>query len=61
MMQQMNMAQMMIEFIKFRNNFQGDPKAEVEKMLASGKISQQQLNEAQQMAVQFQNMLQQMK
>ena len=36
-------------------------KAEVEKMLQSGKISQQQLNQVQQMAGQFQHMLKGMK
>lgn len=36
--------QMIQQFIQFKQNFKGDPKAEVEKMLQSGKISQQQLN-----------------
>lgn len=34
--------QMIQQFIQFKQNFKGDPKAEVEKMLQSGKISQQQ-------------------
>lgn len=46
--------QMMQQFMQFKQNFKGDPKAEVEKMLQSGKISQQQLNQVQQMAGQFQ-------
>ena len=37
--------QMIQQFMQFRQNFKGDPKAEVEKMLQSGKISQQQLNQ----------------
>lgn len=46
--------QMMQQFQQFRNNFQGDPKQEVEKLLQSGKMSQQQLNQLQAMAQQFQ-------
>ena len=42
--------QMVQQFMQFKQNFKGDPKAEVEKMLQSGKISQQQLNQVQQMA-----------
>ena len=45
----------------FKENFKGDPKAEVQKMLQSGQISQQQLNQVQQMAGQFQNLLKNMK
>lgn len=53
--------QMMQQFMQFKQNFKGDPKAEVEKMLQSGKISQQQLNQVQQMAGRFQNLLKNMK
>lgn len=53
--------QMIQQFMQFRQNFKGDPKAEVEKMLQSGKISQQQLNQVQQMAGQFQSLLKGMK
>ena len=53
--------QMIQQFMQFRQNFRGDPKAEVEKMLQSGRISQQQLNQVQQMAGQFQHMLKGMK
>lgn len=53
--------QMIQQFMQFRQNFKGDLKAEVEKMLQSGKISQQQLNQVQQMAGQFQHMLKGMK
>lgn len=52
---------MIQQFMQFKQNFKGDPKAEVEKMLQSGKISQQQLNQVQQMAGQFQHMLKGMK
>lgn len=50
--------QMMQQFQQFRNNFQGDPKQEVEKLLQSGKMSRQQLNQLQAMAQQFQSFLQ---
>ena len=53
--------QMIQQFMQFKQNFKGDPKAEVEKMLQSGKISQQQLNQVQQMAGQFQNLLKNMR
>lgn len=49
-----NMVQ---QFRQFRQSFQGDPKAEVEKLVQSGKISQQQLNQLQQAATQFQQLL----
>ena len=45
------------QFQKFRQSFQGDPKAEVEKLVQSGRISQQQLNQLQQAATQFQQLL----
>ena len=53
--------QMIQQFMQFKQNFKGDPKAEVEKMLQSGRISQQQLNQVQQMAGQFQSLLKGMK
>ena len=49
--------QMMQQFQQFRSNFQGDPKQEVEKLLQSGKMSQQQLNQLQAMAKQFQTFM----
>lgn len=48
---------MVQQFQKFRQSFQGDPKAEVEKLVQSGRISQQQLNQLQQTATQFQQLL----
>lgn len=50
-------GQMMQQFQQFRQSFQGDPKAEVQKLLQSGKMSQQQLNQLQAMAQQFQQFL----
>ena len=49
--------QMMQQFQQFRNNFQGNPKQEVEKLLQSGKMSQQQLDQLQAMAQQFQTFM----
>ena len=46
------------QFQQFKQSFRGDPKAEVEKLVQSGKISQQQLNQLQQMAGQFQQLMQ---
>lgn len=49
---------MMIQaFNDFRRSFTGNPEEEVRKLVASGKISQQQLNQLQNMATNFQNML----
>ena len=53
--------QMIQQFMQFKQNFKGDPKEEVQKMLQSGRISQQQLNQVQQMAGRFQHMLKGMK
>ena len=50
--------QMMQQFQQFKANFHGDPKAEVEKLLQSGRLNQQQLNQLQQMAKQLQILMQ---
>ncbi len=50
--------QMMQQFQQFKANFHGDPKAEVERLLQSGRLNQQQLNQLQQMAKQFQSLMQ---
>lgn len=50
-------GQMMQQFQQFRQNFQGDPKKEVERLLQSGQISQQQLYQLQAMAQQFMGFL----
>ena len=52
-----NFGQLVQKFQQFKTSFQGDPKAEVEKMLQSGALTQEQLNLAQAMARQFQNLL----
>lgn len=48
---------MIQQFRQFQQSFKGDPRAEVEKLVQSGKISQQQLNQLQQAASQFQQLL----
>lgn len=52
-----NFQQMVKQFQQFKQTFQGDPKAEVEKLLQSGKINQQQLNMVQGLAKQFEDLL----
>lgn len=49
--------QMVQAFMQFKQNFKGDPKAEVQKLLQSGRISQQQLNQLQMQAQQLYTML----
>ena len=49
---------MMNEFQQFMQQMQGkDPNQEIAKLLQSGRITQQQLNQAQQMAQQFQGLM----
>ena len=52
-----NPMQMIQQFQKIKQHYTGDPKAEVQKLLTSGKINQQQLNQLQAMAQQFQGLL----
>lgn len=51
-------AQMVQQFNQFKQTFKGDPKAEVEKLLQSGAMSQQELNQLQNMAKQFGHLFQ---
>ena len=44
------------QFMQFRNSFRGDPQQMVQQMLSSGRITQQQYDNAVQMAQQFQQM-----
>ena len=52
-----NMMKIMQQFQQFKANFQGDPKQEVEKLLQSGRMSQQQLDQLQGMARQLQQFM----
>lgn len=58
MQNQMSNPFLMIQkFNEFKNNFKGDPQEEVQKLVASGRINQNQLNQLQQMASQFQSLM----
>lgn len=46
----------MSNFQQFRQNFKGNPQEQVQQMLNSGKVSQEQYNRAVQIAQQFQRM-----
>lgn len=48
---------MIQQFIEFANGFKGNPQQEVQKLLNSGQMSQEQLNALQQQATQFQQLL----
>ena len=51
------MARMLEQFQQFRKEMEGrNPNEEINRLLQSGKINQQQLNQAQQMAQQMQGM-----
>ena len=41
-----NFQQMMQQFQQFKANFQGDPQQEVQRMIQSGQLSQQQLDQS---------------
>ena len=45
------------QFNTFKNNFQGDPKAQVQSLLQSGKMTQQQFNQFSQLANQLRSIL----
>lgn len=47
---QNGISKMIGEINNFRNNFHGDARAEVEKMMKSGQLSQEQFNEFAQIA-----------
>ena len=48
---------MMNQFQEFKQNFSGDPQQQVQQLLNSGQMSQQQFNQLSTMATQFQNMM----
>lgn len=55
--QQYGMSSVMQRFQQFKQTFNGDPRQQVQQLLNSGKVSQQQYNRAVQMTQQFQAML----
>ena len=55
-MNQGNQNNLVQRFQQFRQNFHGNPQEQVQQLLNSGRVSQQQYNQAVQMAQQFQRM-----
>lgn len=52
-----NMQNMIQQLNQFRNGFSGNAKEQVQQLLNSGKMTQEQYNRLSQMATQIQNML----
>lgn len=57
MMQNQGINPLMQRFQQFQQMFRGDPRQQVQQLLNSGRVSQQQYNKAVQMAQQMQRML----
>lgn len=57
MQPQNQFTQMMQRFQQFRQTFQGDPRQQVQNLLNSGKVTQNDYNRAVQMAQQLQRMM----
>ena len=55
--EQFGKANMQAQFNQFKNNFKGDPQQIIQQMLNSGRITQEQLNQAMQKANQLKEML----
>lgn len=47
------MSRMISEFKRFSESFKGDPRQEIQRLLDSGEMTQQQLNQLQSIAGQF--------
>lgn len=52
-----NMVNMLKQFNEFKRTFQGNPKEKVQELLNTGKMSQSQFNQLQEMARQFTDMM----
>ena len=52
-----NMIQTIQQFRQFKENFQGDPKEQLQQMLNSGQITQEQLNQIMPIAQQMYGMM----
>ena len=52
-----NLTNLISQFNNFKQNFQGDPKQQVQNMINSEQMSQGQFNQLAQLATQFQNLL----
>lgn len=53
-----NMQNLMNQFQQFKSQFQGDPQQQVQELLNSGQMTQEQFNQFSDMAQPFQRMLQ---
>lgn len=51
-----NQNNLMLQFRQFRDNFQGNPQQQIQQMLNSGRVSQEQYNRAVQMTNKFFNL-----
>lgn len=51
------MMNLVKQFMQFRQNFNGDPKQQIQNLLNSGKVTQEQYNRAVQMAQQLQRIM----
>lgn len=52
-----NLAQFLSQLNTFKNNFHGDPKAQVQSLLQSGKMTQEQFNQYSQLANQLRSFM----
>lgn len=52
-----NMAEMIQQFNQFKKTFSGDPRQQIQNLLNSGKVTQEQYNRAVQMANQMMEMM----
>ena len=52
-----NLGSLLSQFNRFKQTFTGDPKAQVEELLRSGQMTQEQFNQLSQTAQQFQQLL----
>lgn len=52
-----NMQNMLMQFQQFKNGFHGDARQEVQNLLTSGRMTQQQFNQLSQLANTFKNFL----
>lgn len=50
-------ANMMSQFQKFKQNYSGNPREQVQQLLDSGQMTQEQFNQLSNMATQFQQMM----
>jgi hypothetical protein len=56
-----NAANIIQQFMQFKNSFKGNPQEQIQQLLNSGKVTQAQYDAAVKRAQQFQNMLNGMK